>query len=163
MATTFDFSTKRAAISGAALSVPSFYDEIKAAQATAEGILYPPIARAAGDFDLGAGRRSGLIVELLDSWQAVFAPGAYQATVDDGVLIGGVAQQPIAYSAGVQAILNRPADAFGVATGGADANAVAAAVLAALNATAIPVDVQRINGREIYGSGSDADPMRETP
>lgn len=118
MATAFNFATKRATLSGAALDVAAFYDECKLAQATAEGILFPPIAYGAGKFDLGGGRYSGLIVSLLDGWQAAFAAGSYQASVDNGTLIGGVAGQPIAYAAGVQVVLNRPADAFVVSSSG---------------------------------------------
>ena len=38
------------------------------------------------------------------------------------------------------------------------AAATAAAVLAALNAATIPVDVQRIRGQELKGAGTEADP-----
>lgn len=37
---------------------------------------------------------------------------------------------------------------------------IAAAVLAALQGTTIPVDAQRMNGAEIIGTGSEADPWR---
>lgn len=49
-------------------------------------------------------------------------------------------------------------DSFAVASGGvsltpADINAIAAAVLAALQATAIPVNVTQVNSIQIKGSG----------
>ena len=40
------------------------------------------------------------------------------------------------------------------------AESIAAAVLAALNATTIPVDAQKMNGADIIGTGSEADPWR---
>lgn len=43
-------------------------------------------------------------------------------------------------------------------SGGVDMNALAAAVVAALEATAIPVDVQKVNGATIDGTGTDGDP-----
>ena len=39
-----------------------------------------------------------------------------------------------------------------------DTTAIAAAVLAALNATTIPVDMQKVRGQTLAGSGSEADP-----
>ena len=41
-----------------------------------------------------------------------------------------------------------------------DISAIAAAVLAALNATTIPVDVQKTNGVEIVGDGTSGDKFR---
>lgn len=43
-------------------------------------------------------------------------------------------------------------------SGGVDMNALAAAVVAALEATAIPVDVQKVKGAAIDGSGTELDP-----
>jgi hypothetical protein len=41
----------------------------------------------------------------LDDWQLCFPPGNYIAKVAGGNLIGGIAGDPIAYSAGVQTLL----------------------------------------------------------
>jgi len=43
-------------------------------------------------------------------------------------------------------------------TGGVDLNALAAAVVAALEATTIPVDVAKVNGATIDGTGTEGDP-----
>ena len=43
---------------------------------------------------------------------------------------------------------------------GPSAADIAAAVLAALNATTIPVDTQKMNGADIIGDGSEANPWR---
>ena len=43
-------------------------------------------------------------------------------------------------------------------TGGVDLNALAAAVVAALEATTIPVDVAKVNGSAIDGAGTEGDP-----
>ena len=45
-------------------------------------------------------------------------------------------------------------------SGGVDVGALVDAVLAALNAATIPVDVQKMNGAEVIGNGSVADPWR---
>jgi hypothetical protein len=46
------------------------------------------------------------------------------------------------------------------ASGGVDYEALAAAVIAALNATAIPVDAVKMNGADILGSGTESDKWR---
>lgn len=49
-----------------------------------------------------------------------------------------------------------------ITTGGAYPTAaqIAAAVLASLNATTIPVDVQLMNGAEVIGDGTNGNPWR---
>ena len=44
--------------------------------------------------------------------------------------------------------------------GGASAGDIAAAVVAALNATTIPVDAQKMNGADIIGTGTTGDAWR---
>ena len=44
------------------------------------------------------------------------------------------------------------------ASGGVDYAALAAAILAVLNATTIPVDVQKVKGQQVNGTGSELDP-----
>jgi hypothetical protein len=56
-----------------------------------------------------------------------------------------------------------PVQAQGIATSGSagpSASDIAAAVLAALNATTIPVDAKKMNGATIIGDGSEANPWR---
>lgn len=56
-----------------------------------------------------------------------------------------------------------PVQAQGIATSGStgpSAESIAAAVLSAIGATTIPVDVQKMNGVALAGSGTEADPMR---
>jgi len=53
--------------------------------------------------------------------------------------------------------------AQGISTSGSSgptAADIAAALLAALQATTIPVDTRRMNGADVVGNGSEADPWR---
>lgn len=120
MAITVDFPSSRIRVSfdQAALDVGALYAAIKDAQDSETGVMYNPIAAGAGRFDLGGGRTSGLVVRLNSPWQVEFL-GTGQRTVDGGTLVGGAGGQPVAVTPGTQVVLNRPADAFGVATGGA--------------------------------------------
>ena len=140
MAITVDFPASRIRVSSdqTALDVGALYAAIKDAQDSDVGIMYAPIAAGAGRFDLGGGRTSGLVVRLNSPWQVEFL-GSGQRTIDGGTLVGGAGGQPVALTANVQVILNRPADAFGVSTSGGsmDVNAIAAAVWAAAPALTV--------------------------
>lgn len=139
MAIVVDFASSRIHISSdqASLDVGALYSAIKDAQDSEQGVMYVPIASGAGRFDLGGGRTSGLVVRLNAPWQVEFL-GSGQRTVDGGTLVGGAGGQPVASTPGTQVILNRPADAFGVATSGAPvptADEVANAVAARMSVT----------------------------
>lgn len=134
MTITVDFPASRIRVSSdqTALDVGALYTAIKDAQDSETGVMYSPIAAGAGRFDLGGGRTSGLVVRLNAPWQVEFL-GVGQRTVDGGTLVGGAGGQPVASTPGTQVILNRPADAFGVATSGSaapSASEVASAVWA---------------------------------
>lgn len=136
MSLTIDFPNSIISVSAdqTALTVEELYDFIKDVQDSELGVLYPPIAQGAGKFELGSGRTSGLTVSLNSPWQVEFL-GTGQRTIDGGVLVGGLGNQPVKLTANTQVILNRPADAFGVATSGStgpSSSEIAAQVRASL-------------------------------
>lgn len=100
------------------VDVGDLYDAIKLAQASEEGILYERIAAGSGLEQLGPGVQVGITVELLGAWQLRFANGNYIARVAGGNLVGGIAGDPIAYTAGVQVLLIQSAASTVVTTGG---------------------------------------------
>lgn len=83
----------------------SLYSAAKLAQASEEGIVYERLAAGSGLVSLGPGVQVGLTVELLGPWQLRFPEGNYVARVAGGNLVGGPSGDPIAYTAGVQALL----------------------------------------------------------
>lgn len=83
----------------------SLYSAAKRAQASEEGIVYERLAAGSGLVTLGPGVQVGITVELLGSWQLRFPEGNYVARVAGGNLVGGPSGDPIAYTAGVQALL----------------------------------------------------------
>lgn len=107
MAITFDYALHLINITSPqdTLSCQQLLDAIRAEEATATGIRYEPIATASGKEDLGSGVSVGMTVNLIDPWQVKFWSGNYIAKVAGGNLVGGVAGDPIAYSAGVQVLL----------------------------------------------------------
>ena len=118
MTITVNFQSSRIQVSAdqAALDVSALYEAIKDAQDSEQGIMYSPIAAGAGKFDLGGGRSSGLVVRLNTPWQIEFL-GSGQRTIDGGILVGGLGNQPVYFTTNIQVIMNRPADAFIVSTG----------------------------------------------
>lgn len=117
---TFNFTTSLVAIDNGVTDVDcsTLYDACKLAQASEEGIIYDRIAKGSGLDTLGPGVQVGITVELLGAWQLSFPAGNYIARVAGGNLIGGPGDDPIAYSAGVQALLIQSANATVVTTGG---------------------------------------------
>ena len=117
---TFNFTTSLVAIDNGVTDVDcsALYDACKLAQASEEGIIYDRIAKGSGLDALGPGVQVGITVELLGAWQLSFTAGNYVARVAGGNLIGGPGDDPIAYSAGVQALLIQSANATVVTTGG---------------------------------------------
>ncbi len=122
---TFDFSNNLIEIDAGVVDVDcsTLYDAIKLAQASEEGILYDRIGKGSGLDQLGPGVQVGITVELLGSWQLKFPAGNYVARIAGGNLIGGPSGDPIAYSAGVQALLIQSANSTVVSTSGSGATA----------------------------------------
>jgi len=80
-------------------------NDIRDAEATAQGICYGQIASASGSESLGGGVSVGITVNLLDDWQVRFSTGNYIAKIFGGNLVGGLDGDPVAYSSGVQVLL----------------------------------------------------------
>ena len=94
------------------------YNSIAQEQASAIGICFPAIAAATGKQSLGGSVSVGLTVQLLGTWQLKFQTGNYVATIAGGNLVGGLANDPVAYSAGVQVLIIQSAASTIVATTG---------------------------------------------
>jgi hypothetical protein len=82
-----------------------------------EGITYHRSPAASGKESLGGSVATGITLELLDDWQLKFWAGSYTATISGGNLIGGIAGDPVAYTAGVQVVIIQSAASTIVVTG----------------------------------------------
>lgn len=87
------------------LSCQELLNAIRTEEASATGIWHPQIATASGKEDLGSGVNVGMTVNLISPWQVKFWAGNYIAKIAGGNLVGGLAGDPVAYSAGVQVLL----------------------------------------------------------
>lgn len=91
---------------------------IREEEASERGICYPQIATASGKESLGGNVSVGLTVALVNPWQIRFWAGNYIAKISGGNLVGGIGDDPVAYSAGVQVLLIQSAASTVVAVGG---------------------------------------------
>lgn len=115
--------------------------------------------------DAAAGTLVPLFLFLLNGWKIRPYEGDHTLTVTGGTLVVSGGGDPFVSTLGdytVRIRYQQPVQAIGYSTGGAsvDYGQIAAAVLAALKGTTIPVDAQKMNGADIIGTGSEADPWR---
>lgn len=107
-----------------------------------------------------------LYLFLLNGWRIVPQSANHILTVTNGVLEVEGGGEPFNDPVGSYVVrINRqtPGIAIGYSTtdgSGPSAESIADAVLAALNAATIPVDVQKMNGAEVIGTGTLGDDWR---
>lgn len=135
------------------LDLPALHQELRDWEDSAEGAIHP-VTHSWKALALGSG---GYFYQcdLLSPWVLKF-PNAGNYT------ISGNLNATITPVAGVYVERKTSAAYITTSVGGSgpSAESIAAAVLAALNATTIPVDVQKMNGAEVIGDGSVAEPWR---
>lgn len=164
MSLSFGHSTKLISVPQAdaqPLTMQALINAIRTEEASERGITEPQIATAAGKDDLGGGVYTGITVNLSSTWKLNFAAGAYQATVNGGNLSDALAR--IYNTGSPQVLVQSSAASTAVSTSGSTpptAAAIAAETVIQLNATTIPVDVQKMNTADVIGDGSVADPWR---
>ena len=107
MAYQFDFKNQLINITSSQteVQIQDLINKIREAEESEEGIQYEKIADASGKESLGGGVSVGLTVELLGNWQIKFWEGDYIAKITGGNLVGGISDDPVAYSPGVQVLL----------------------------------------------------------
>lgn len=120
MAYAFDFDNQLIEVTNpqVVVDIQELHDAIRTAETSEEGIQYPKIANASGKESLGGAVAVGITLELLDNWQVHFWEGNYIAEISGGNLVGGPADDPVAYTAGVQVLLILSAASTVVETGG---------------------------------------------
>ena len=120
MALSFDHAAQLIEVTSpqVTLDVQSLIDAIREEEASERGICYPQIATGSGKESLGGSVAVGITVNLLSPWQVRFWAGNYIAKASGGNMVGGIAGNPIAYSAGVQVLLIQSAASTVVAVGG---------------------------------------------
>ena len=133
--------------------LPAFHAALRDWEDSPDGAIHP-VTHAWKAMDQGEGAFL-YQADLINGWVLKFpTPGNYVIT---GNLKGNII--PVA---GVYVERTRATAYTTTSVGGSgpSAESIAAAVLAALNATTIPVDTKKMNGHTIIGGSSEADPWR---
>lgn len=119
MALTTDWTAKQIQVTSPQTDVliQDLLDYIRTQEACCYGITVPQIAAASGKESLGGVVSTGITLELLDDWQLKFWAGDYTATISGGNLIGGISDDPVASTAGVQVVIIQSAASTMVITG----------------------------------------------
>lgn len=151
MALTFDWPNKVVESTASITDLPAFHALLRDAEDDAAGMIHPVI-HSWKALDLGSGAYF-YQADFINGWQLKF-PSAGNYT------ISGNLNAPIVPVAGVYVERKTSAAFATTAVGGSGPSAgdIASAVLAALNATTIPVDMRKVKGQTIAGSGSEAAP-----
>lgn len=152
MALTVNWQTKVVYSDASITDLPAHHLELRDLEASETGMLYDDIC-AWQSLDLGGGATLPQIDYINDYALEFIGAGPFvisgnlNATIND---------------TGVQVERKTSAAYATTAVGGSgpSAESIAAAVLAVLNATTIPVDAKKMNGATILGNGTSADKWR---
>jgi hypothetical protein len=144
------------------LNVETFRLALKDIEDSEEGMGFPDTHRRNAPVTL-SGTSYAQTFEILAPYTVTFEDGSYRVRV-----VGGnhnIADRMNANSVSIE--IGNSAGLIEVATGGSSgptAGEIAAAVLAAMNATPPGVDVKKVNAKTIYGTGVyPGDIFRTTP
>lgn len=152
MALTVNWATKVVYSDASITDIPAHHIALRDLEASVTGMLYDDIC-SWQSLDLGGGATLPQI-DYINGYELEFVgigpfviSGNLNATIND---------------TGVQVERKTSAAFATTAVGGSGPSAgdIASAVLAALNATTIPVDMQKTNGVEIVGDGTSGDKFR---
>ena len=161
MAYTFNGTTKRITLSSVTLDLVDLHSRWKEWLLLGNAGFEQAFKAVGGDIPA-----IPLYLFLLNGWRIVPMAADHTLTVTNGVLEVAGGGDPVVDPTGSYPIrLNRqtPGIAIGYSTTGTtgpSAESIAAAVLAALQATTIPVDAAKMNGAPIIGDGSEANRWR---
>jgi len=151
MTITVDWVNKVIDSSASITDLPALHAVLRDLEDDATGAIYP-VTHTWKAVSLGSGAFF-YALELVNGYQLRFpTPGDYTITGN----LGG----PIIPVAGVYVERKTSAAFSTTAVGGSGPTAgdIAAAVLSALQATTIPVDMRKVKGQAITGAGSAGDP-----
>lgn len=165
MAITIDPAAKRIILDSASVTATEIYSRVTDWQALSDNLKYGQIIRQVGSDDLGGGLSIPPYFFLQGAWRVRPMESSHTLIITGNLFVegGGVPVVSTLGNFNVAVQYTVPVQAQGIATSGStgpSAESIAAAVLAAFNAATIPVDVQKMNGAEVIGDGSVADPWR---
>ena len=151
MTISIDWATKTIESTASILDLPVFHAALRDLEDDATGAIYP-VTHTWKALDLGGSYFYQ--ADLINGYTLKFiGAGPFQIT---GNLNGTIIDTGMQVERKTSAAFSTTA----VGGSGPSAESIAAATVAALMATMIPVDVQKMNSAEVIGDGSEAEPWR---
>lgn len=162
MPITFDSANKRIVLDTTYVVVGDIYSRWKEWVKDGNSEFLPAFRVVGGD-PLGGGLFVASYFFLQNGWRIRPMESNHQLTIEGNIGVDG-GGNPIVPTLGTFNVITQftvPVAAQGIETGsggGATASEVAAAVLAALQATTIPVNIKKVNDLVVDGTGTELDP-----
>lgn len=168
MSISFDPAARRIILDSASVTASEIWSRWVDWIAASDNAKYLPACRQVGGDDLGGGLSIPIYIFLQNGWRVRPMESSHSLTITGNLFVegGGV---PVVNTLGnfnVSAQYTVPVQAQAVATGGSSgpsAAAIAAEVMAALQAATIPVDVKMVNSTPLAGSGIVGDEWGPAP
>jgi hypothetical protein len=165
MALSIDPAAKRIILDSASVTARDIFRAWADWVLLSDNSKYLPAFSATGGDDLGGGLFIPPYYFLLNGWRVRPMEANHTLILAGNLFVegGGVPVVPTLGAFNVSAQYTVPVQAQGIATGGSagpSASAIADEVMARLAATAIPVDVQKMNAADVIGDGTEGNPWR---
>lgn len=163
MAITFDTSRKHIVLDTVSVTAAQIWSAW--VRWHEDNTQWPLAFQLVGGIALGGGLFIPPYFFLLSGWRVRPMEANQNLLIEGNLFVegGGVPVVPTLGTHQVNVNYTVPVQAQGISTSGStgpSAADIAAALLAALNATTIPVDARKMNGATVTGDGSIADPWR---
>lgn len=163
MAITFDPSNKRIILDSTSVEVKDIYSRWKEWVQQSDNAKYAEAMSVVGGDPLGGGLYVASYFFLLNGWRLRPMEQNHTLVLDGAISVEGGGQPVVqtlgSYNVSVQYTI--PVQAQGIATSGTTgptAGEIAAAVLASLQSTEIPVNIKKVNDLIIAGIGTESNP-----
>ena len=158
-----DPATKRLILDGASVTAQAVYVAWVDWAATSDNAKYLPAFSAVGGDALGGGLFIPPYYFLRNGWRVRPMESNHNLTITGNLFVDGGGVPVVSTLGTYQVNVNYtvPVQAQGISTSGSTgptAGEIASAVLAQLQATAIPVNMVQVKGQTLSGAGSEADP-----
>ena len=158
-----DPATKRLILDSASVTAQAVYVAWVDWVATSDNAKYLPAFSAVGGDALGGGLFIPPYYFLRNGWRVRPMESNHNLTITGNLFVDGGGVPVVSTLGTYQVNVNYtvPVQAQGISTSGSTgptAGEIASAVLAQLQATAIPVNMVQVKGQILSGAGSEADP-----
>ena len=158
-----DPATKRLILDSASVTARAVYVAWVDWVATSDNAKYLPAFSAVGGDALGGGLFIPPYYFLRNGWRVRPMESNHNLTITGNLFVDGGGVPVVSTLGTYQVNVNYtvPVQAQGISTSGSTgptAGEIASAVLAQLQATAIPVNMVQVKGQTLSGAGSEADP-----